>query len=376
MQYLCKLNRYITVKLSYLFELSPKMTLRTLPAPARISLYLFCLIASVAILILAKDILVPIAFALVLAMLLIPLSRRLEKIGLGRGFAAFVCILALVLGFAIIFGLLGWQVSTLVDDAGDIKKRLAEHWQQLQQLVAQKTGIKPQEQKQMMEKADMGAPVAFVAQGTGMLLGITLDVLLTLVYIFLLILFRDHFLQFVSRAVPAGKQTDSMRIIREAGGVSQQYLIGLASMIGCLWVMYGIGFSAIGVKNAIFFAILCGTLEMVPFVGNVTGCLLTALITLATGGSPGQVAGILAIYGVVQFTQSYFLEPMVVGSGINLNPFFTIFGIVVGEAIWGIPGMVLALPLCGMIKIACDHTEGLKPYGFLLGQEKKSRAKK
>ncbi|MES2807247.1 MAG: AI-2E family transporter [Bacteroidota bacterium] len=352
------------------------MTLKTIPVPARIAVCLFCLIAGVAILMLAKDVLVPLVFALVLAMLLIPLGRRLEKFGINRGFSAFICILVLVLGFAIIFGLLGWQLTALVDDAGDIRKRVAELGQQLQQLITQKTGIKPQEQKQIMEKADMGAPVTFVAQGTGVLLGIALDVVLTLVYIFLLIFFREHFLQFVSKAVPAGKQTDTLRIIREAGGVSQQYLVGLASMIGCLWVMYGIGFSAIGVKNAIFFAILCGTLEMVPFVGNVTGCLLTALITLATGGSPGLVVGIVAIYGVVQFTQSYFLEPLVVGSGINLNPFFTIFGIVVGEAIWGIPGMVLALPLCGMIKIACDHFDALKPYGFLLGQEKKSRSAK
>ncbi|MFD2864391.1 AI-2E family transporter [Mucilaginibacter antarcticus] len=352
------------------------MTLKTIPVPARIALCLFCFIASVAILILAKDVLVPLAFALVLAMLLIPLGRKLEKLGMGRGFAAFVCVLALILAFAIIFGLLGWQLSALIEDAGDIRKRIAEMGHQLQQLVSQKIGIKPQEQKEIIEKADMGAPVTFVAQGTGILLGIALDVLLALVYIFLLIFFREHFLQFVSRAVPADKQTDTLRIIREAGGISQQYLAGLATMIACLWVMYGIGFSAIGVKNAIFFAILCGTLEMVPFVGNIMGCLLTALITLATGGSPGLVVGILAIYGVVQFVQSYFLEPLVVGSGINLNPFFTIFGIVVGEAIWGIPGMVLALPLFGMLKIACDHFNELKPYGFLLGQEKKARAKK
>ncbi|MFD2145836.1 hypothetical protein [Mucilaginibacter antarcticus] len=61
------------------------MTLKTIPVPARIALCLFCFIASVAILILAKDVLVPLAFALVLAMLLIPLGRKLEKLGMGRG---------------------------------------------------------------------------------------------------------------------------------------------------------------------------------------------------------------------------------------------------------------------------------------------------
>jgi predicted PurR-regulated permease PerM len=336
-----------------------------------IALCLFCAIAAVAALWFSKAVLVPLAFALVLAMLLIPLSRKLEKVGLPRSLAAVGCILILVFSFALIFGLLGWQLSSVLEDAGQIKQRLAALSEQLQNIITSQTGIKRQQQQKIIEQANMGSPFAFLAQGTGMLLGILLDVVLTLVYIFLLIYFRDHFLQFAARAVPAGRQAETIRLIREAGGVSQQYLSGLSLMIMCLWVMYGVGFSIIGVPYAIFFALLCGTLEMVPFAGNITGSLLTALITVATGGSFGLVAGILIVYSLVQFIQTYCLEPLVVGRGINLNPFFTIVAIVVGEAIWGIAGMVLALPLCGMLKITCDHFEVLKPYGFLLGGSKK-----
>jgi predicted PurR-regulated permease PerM len=341
-----------------------------------IALCLFCAIAAVAALWFTKAVLAPLAFALVLAMLLIPLSRKLEKAGIPRALAAVGCILILVLSFALIFGLLGWQLSAVMEDAGQIKQRLTALTEQLQNMIANQTGIKPQQQKQLIGKSDLGSPFAFLAQGTGLLLGILLDVLLTLVYIFLLIYFRDHFLQFASRAVPAGKQAETIRLIREAGGVSQQYLSGLSLMIMCLWVMYGVGFSVIGVPYAIFFALLCGTLEMVPFAGNVTGSLLTALITIATGGSFGLVAGILIVYGVVQFIQTYALEPLVVGRGINLNPFFTILAIVVGEAIWGIAGMVLALPFFGMLKITCDHFDALRPYGFLLGGAEKQAKKK
>jgi predicted PurR-regulated permease PerM len=341
-----------------------------------IALCLFCGIAAIAALWFSKAVLAPLVFALILAMLLIPLSRKLEKVGIPRSLAAVGCILILVLSFAVIFGLLGWQLSSVLEDAGQIKQRLAALTEQMQNMIANQTGIKPQQQKQLMEKANLSSPFAFLAQGTGVLLGIMLDVVLTLVYIFLLIYFRDHFLQFAARAVPAGQQAETMRLIREAGGVSQQYLSGLSIMIMCLWVMYGVGFSVIGVPYAIFFALLCGTLEMVPFAGNITGSLLTALITIATGGSYGLVAGILIVYGVVQFIQTYALEPLVVGRGINLNPFFTILAIVVGEAVWGIAGMVLALPLCGILKITCDRFELLKPYGFLLGGLEKQANKK
>src|SRR5690606_12874578 len=92
---------------------------------------------------------------------------------------------------------------------------------------------------------------------------------------------------------------------------------------------------------------------------------------LVQGGDFTLILGIIITYGVVQFIQTYLLEPLVVGREVNINPLFTIAGIVAGEAVWGIPGMILAIPIIGITKIICDHFEPLKPYGFLLGQEKK-----
>jgi len=145
-------------------------------------------------------------------------------------------------------------------------------------------------------------------------------------------------------------------------------------MIVGLWIMYSIGFAIAGVKNFFFFAILCGLLEIVPFVGNLIGNALTVIVALAQGGSMNIVIGILITYALVQFIQSYILEPLVVGSEVSINPVFTIVGIIAGEFIWGIPGMILAIPIMGITKIICDHVEPLKPYGFLLGQEKKSNS--
>jgi len=140
-----------------------------------------------------------------------------------------------------------------------------------------------------------------------------------------------------------------------------------------LWVMYGIGFSIVGVKHAIFFAILCGLLEIVPFVGNITGTVLTLLMALSQGAGSNMIIGILVTYGCVQFIQTYILEPLVVGAKVKINPLITIAGIVVGELIWGIPGMILAVPVIGILKIIFDNMEDLKPFGFLMGEEKKAK---
>jgi predicted PurR-regulated permease PerM len=56
------------------------------------------------------------------------------------------------------------------------------------------------------------------------------------------------------------------------------------------------------------------------------------------------------------------------GPQVKINPLFTIIVLILGQLLWGIPGVILAIPLTAMFKIVCDHVESLKPYGFLIGE--------
>jgi predicted PurR-regulated permease PerM len=333
----------------------------------RISHVLFIVIAGTAVLYIAKPVLVPLAFALVLAMLLMPLSKRMEKAGVNRAIAIVACILLLLLTIAVIIGLLSWQLSSLMDDINNIEVRIADTVRKIQNFISAHTGINKNQQKEIVEQVNEGGSTSLISQITSIIMGGLLNCILVLVYIFLLMYSRDHLILFIRKAVPVTQRGNVADMVHCAGEVSQQYLTGLAQMILTLWVMYSIGFSIVGVKYAIFFAILCGTLEIIPFVGNLTGSAITVIFGVVQGGDFKLIAGILITYGLVQFIQSYILEPLVVGRGVNLNPLFTILGIVIGGAIWGLPGMVLAVPVFGMIKIFLDHFEALKPYGFLLG---------
>ena len=203
--------------------------------------------------------------------------------------------------------------------------------------------------------------------------GFAANTVIVLIYIFLFLFYRIHLKKFILRLVPADQRTETQKVIRETSRVAQKYLIGLALMIVTLWVLYSIGFSIAGVRNAIFFAILCGLLEIVPFVGNITGTALTILMAMTQGGGTNMIVIILVTYVVVQFFQTYILEPLIVGSEVNINPLFTILGIILGELIWGIPGMVLAIPTLGILRVIFDHVPALQPYGFLIGEEKKGK---
>lgn len=324
-----------------------------------------------------RPLLVPLCFAALLSMLLLPLSLKLEGWGVNKAFSMVLSILLIVLFFAGIIALLAWQVSDMSKDAPQIEKNITEKVQQVKAYVTTTLGIPEQKQQEMMEKQQessgnkLSTMISGVFASVGTLLA---NFLLVLVYMFLFMYFRLHLKKFVLMLVKKEEAANTTRIIENSRKVAQKYITGLMLMIIGLWIMYSIGFAIAGVKNFFFFAILCGLLEIIPFVGNLLGNALTIIVAMAQGGSMNVVIGILITYALVQFIQSYILEPMVVGSEVSIHPLFTIFGIIAGEFIWGIPGMILAVPIMGILKIVFDHIEPLKPYGFLIGEEKKQES--
>ncbi|HYF31820.1 MAG TPA: AI-2E family transporter [Chitinophagaceae bacterium] len=350
------------------------MSTSLLTKSIQVVFFLFLVFAS---LYYARPFLIPVAFAGLLSMLLLPLSRWLESKGLARGLAVLICVLTVAAAIAGMISLVAWQVSDLASDVDNMEQKIKQAVNNLRQYISTNLGISKEQQDQLMQNQQQsggsGQAASMLTGFAGSVMGILVDLLLVLVYIFLFMYFRGHLKTFILKLVPAKEKSNAQRCIHDIQRVAQQYLGGLGMMIVGLWIMYGIGFSIVGVKNAIFFAILCGLLEIVPFVGNLTGNALTILMALSQGGGMNMVIGILITYAIVQFLQSYILEPLVVGAEVNINPLFTILVIVVGELVWGIAGMVLAIPILGIVKIICDHIEPLKPYGFLIGEEKKKK---
>jgi predicted PurR-regulated permease PerM len=325
----------------------------------------------------AKPFLVPVTFAGLFAMLLLPISLWLEGRGVNRAVAVLLSILVLVAVFTGIVWLISWQVSDLAQDAQQIEQNLTQKIEEIRNYISHSLGISRRQQDKIINQQQEGGGgrlsglVSQLLSGVG---GFLTNLLLVLVYTFLFIYFRDHLKKFILMLVPRTEQAKAETTIHRCRLVAQKYITGLSLMIASLWVMYGIGFSIVGIKNAIFFAILCGLLEIVPFVGNLTGNVITVLMSVAQGGDMGMIVGIIVTYAIVQFLQTYLLEPLVVGAEVNIHPLFTIISIVLGEMLWGIPGMILAIPLLGIVKIICDNVEPLKPYGFLIGEERKKKS--
>ncbi len=320
----------------------------------------------------AKPFLVPFCIAGLIAMLFLPIGRKLEKSGFSRGIATLICVLLLLLIITGIIILITWQVTNLINDLGNIEDRIQSAWKQLSNFISKAIGISREQQEQVIEQQSENGN-GWIASISVSLLGLVVNFVLMLVYVFLFMHYRRRIKNFILQIVPKKEDDNTEDALEDIKKISQQYLTGMGLMIICLWIMYSISFSILGLKHAIFFAILCGLFETVPFVGNLVGNSLAVLMAFTQGGGMPMVIGIIMMYGLIQFFQTYILEPLVVGTEVNINPLFTILGLVIGELVWGIPGLVLAIPLMGIVKIICDHIPSLKPYGYLMGWEKKKK---
>lgn len=330
---------------------------------------LFLFILTFAGLYFASAFLIPLTLAAVLSMVFIRLCNFFERKGIARAYASLMCIFLFMLAVTAIVALLSIQLGSLADNLNGMEKRMVGMLESLKQWINETVGIKKTAQQKVIDEGTKGKSGGMILSFAAGLMGILVNTILVLVYMYLFLSMRSHIKKFILKLVPKKENADTTEVIHQTGKVSQRYLSGLAAMIGVLWIMYTIGFNLVGVENALFFAVLCGLLEIIPFVGNLTGTALTVLAVIAQGGNSKMLIGVVIVYLIVQFIQTYILEPLIVGEQVNINPLFTIMAIVLGEFIWGVAGMILAVPLLGMVKIICDNYPHLQAYGYLIGPE-------
>ncbi|HLC82267.1 MAG TPA: AI-2E family transporter, partial [Bacteroidia bacterium] len=239
----------------------------------------------------AKYFLIPLAIGTVLATLFLPFCKWMEGKKLQRGLAVSICLLVLLLLIAGVFFLLGWQISELGKELELIKQKFVDTGNTIKEFIFQKMDVSIEKQEQMLKNQQplFGSRLKSMASS---LPSIFTNFILVLVYILFLLYYRTHIKQFLLKLSPLSENKEMEKVIYRVAHVSQEYLLGLSKMIACLWIMYGIGFSIIGIKHALFFAFLCGLLEIIPFIGNITGTTITLLVAAVHGATVPMLLGI------------------------------------------------------------------------------------
>lgn len=315
----------------------------------------------------AQPFLVPLAYASLLAMLLWPICRRLESWGINRKIADLLCILLLVATVAGIFFLLSNQIAGFTNDWPQLKQNFLEKVEVLQNYVQNKFGIAEQRQENLIDRGKGSATSYGKAFASSFFVTLT-QALLTLVYLFLLLLYRTRLKLFVLKYTADGKKEKARQVITRSANVAKDYLAGRLLLMSILAVVYCVGLSVIGVRQAIFFGVLAALLSIIPYIGNIIGAILPLAVALLYQGTTAAL-GVVGLFTAAQLLENYLLEPLVVGKKVNLNGLFAIAVVVLGEIVWGVSGAILAMPFLGIAKIIFDNTRQLKPFGYLVGED-------
>ena len=316
------------------------------------------------------EVLLPLLFAALLSVLLLPLVRRLEDWRWPRILAISTVILLVVVALAGIFYLFGTQLIRLRDELPLLQAKGAQYFNELQQWASEKFGYQPLSKDELVDKS-----LASFRDSAGGYLSTTLNTTagvlsvatLVPIYIFCFLYYRDHMRQFLFRFVDPDKRTTVLHTMDDIQTVVQAYIAGLLTVIVIVSVLNAIGLLVLGVKFAVFFAVFASVLAVIPYIGILVGATIPALVTLVETGSPGKAAAVVAVFMTVQFLEGNFITPTITGSKVSINPMAAIIALILGGALWGIPGMILSIPLIAVIKVVLDASKTTEPWGFLLG---------
>ncbi len=198
--------------------------------------------------------------------------------------------------------------------------------------------------------------------GEGILIAILLPV-----YIFLILFYKPLLLESIHRIFGTINDKKVSEIIKQINKVIQQYLIGLLIELFIVAALEIIALWILGIEYAILLGIIGALLNLIPYIGGVIAVALPMMIALVTKSTPMFALYIMIIYYIIQLIDNNYIVPKIVASKVKINALFSILAILIGNAVWGIPGMFLSIPLLAIIKLIFDHIDSLKPYGFLLG---------
>lgn len=191
--------------------------------------------------------------------------------------------------------------------------------------------------------------------------------LLIPVYVFLVLYYRPLLIEFVHRLFSMDSQNKVSEIVLATKEVIQRYLVGLLIQSVIVGILYITALLCLGIDYAILLGIIGALLNIIPYVGGIVGVALPIMVALATKTSIWHPLYILIIYSGIQFIDNNYITPILVSSKVKINALFSILIVIAGNALWGISGMFLSIPLIAIIKLILDRIDSLKAWGFLLG---------
>lgn len=324
--------------------------------------------------ILGKEVLSPLIFAFLFSIVLLPLSKFLEnKLKFKRGASAGVSVIFMIISVGLILYMVGAQLSDLASDWPQFKLQLATTLETFQQWISLKFHINIAKQMAYVNKATstlITDSTSVIGATVISLSSILLFLVFTMINTFFLLFYRRHIVSFLVKIFKKDNEVVVYEVISKVQYIIHNYIIGLMLEMAIVAAVLCIVFWILGIKYAILLGIITGLFNIIPYIGIFTALLFSVLVTFATAAATSKILLVVIAVVLMHLIDSNVLLPMIVGSKVKINGQITLLGVIIGEMMWGIPGMFLSIPIIAIFKIIFDKVEDLQPWGFLLGDEK------
>jgi len=354
-------------------------TFTGLPFYIKLACVLFSLFAIGYLVILGKEILSPLVFSCLFSILLLPVAKFFEfKLRLPRSVASMLSVLLLLTFISGLIYVIASQIAELLKDWPEFQAQITHSLWEFRGWVQEYLHISRGKQLQVVNTATnkvLSPDTAAVGATVLSLSAILLFLVFTFIYSFFFLLYRRLIMSFLESVFLEENKATVHEIIDQVQYIIRKYIIGLLIEMAIVATVVSGAFSVLGLRYAILLGLITGLFNVIPYIGILTALAISAVVTLGSSPDSTKVIWVIGIMAVTHLVDSNVLLPLVVGSKVRINALITVLGVVIGEMIWGIPGMFLSIPVTAVLKIIFDRVESLKPWGIIMGDEEKKQNK-
>ena len=347
-----------------------------LSAYLRLACIIIILIGGGYLAILGKEILLPLSFALLISLLLLPLSNFMEnRLKFPRPVAAIVSVILLLAVISGIFYALGSQIADLGNQWPLLKTQLAGLFNNVQNWMASTFHVNVEKQTEYINKSAqkvLSSGGSIIEKTVLSISSLVLMLIFIIIYTLFILIYRSRWMRFLEAIFTERNKVVIYDISEHIKNIIRKYITGLFFEMVILVGVACLVFWILGIKYVFLLGLIVGVFNLIPYVGIYTALVIALAITFATVDASHALYVAIAVIGI-HTVDSNFLMPKIVGSQVKINPLMVILGVVAGELLWGIPGMFLSIPYLAIAKVIFDRIKNLQSLGILLGDEEPKR---
>lgn len=358
-------SSYLSIQLYIMQEKSKDLYSREL------AYSLLSLVLIIALLYTLQSVLIPLLFAILFAISLYPVARYLEKFRLSRVVSSLLAVFLAVILLGTLIWFIVHQVMIIGSDGAALQARFMAILDTILQWISNRFGVEQsqitQKVKEMLNEG-LSNTGTYLSAAFGSVGGILAGTVIVPLFTFFLLYYRDFFREFFFHAFISTPKEKVQDVLNKIYDVVQSYLLGLVTVMGIVAVLNTGGLLVLGIQYAWFFGTLASLLMLLPYIGIAIGSILPAVFALATKDSAWYAVGVVGWFQVVQFLEGNLITPNIVGGKVSINPLMAVISLLLGGMLFGLAGLILALPVTAVLKVFFDAVPSMMPFGFVIGE--------